>query len=125
MKAFHQSRLSRYRHPYGALPALSSVNLAISLTPEPHEIGEVTGVFLCYAYGLHHLQESRQRMVVRESPDDKPGSGKHQSQNYTLVINKLDEPQDYEIALTLPAEPGLFFLLVRDPDRQQPVLLQL
>jgi glycosidase len=109
MKAVHQSRLSRYRHPYGALPALSSVTLAISLMPETHEIGEVTGVYLCYAYGLQQFQESRQRMVVRKSPDDLFRVGVLKQNEFPQSASQLFEPRDYVTTLTLPAEPGLFY----------------
>jgi len=96
MKAFHQSRQSRYRHPYGALPAHSLVTLAISISHTPDEVQAVTGVYLCYAYGLYQFQESRQRMDVRQQPA-LPG---------TL---ESDITVDYEASVTLPSEPGLFF----------------
>ncbi len=109
MKAFHQSRLSRYRQPFGALPALSTVTLAISLTPEAQEIDEVTAVYLCYAYGLQQFQESRQRMNLRESPESPPGESQQKLIEHPWPCNLLTETQDYVTSLTLPCEPGLFF----------------
>jgi len=96
MKAFHQSRQSRYRHPYGALPAHSLVSLALSISHAPAETSAVTGVYLCYAYGLYQFQESRQRMLVRRTPEPQEPVAE-------------DITVDYVTSVTMPAEPGLFF----------------
>ncbi|MDD2533439.1 MAG: glycoside hydrolase family 13 protein, partial [Eubacteriales bacterium] len=106
MRIFHQSRLSRYRHPYGARPALSMVKLAVSLTPQAEDKSDVTGVFLCYAYGLHQFMESRQRMTVR-APDSNASTTPHLSG--TLIHSDQPDPTDFESELNLPSEPGLFF----------------
>ncbi len=96
MKIFHQSRMSRYRHPYGAVPALSSVRLAVSFTREAADEKELPIIFLCYAYGLQQFVESRQRLVIKDS---------------VLQIPSLvqDLTLDFETSITLPSEPGLFF----------------
>jgi hypothetical protein len=71
------------------------VTLAISISHTPDEVQAVTGVYLCYAYGLYQFQESRQRMDVRQQPA-LPG---------TL---ESDITVDYEASVTLPSEPGCF-----------------
>lgn len=99
MKAYHQSRLSRYRHPYGAVPALTLVRLAISLTPQDGDPADLPVVFLCYAYGLNRFAESRQRMLVSRPVSTEPAANSWSA----------GDTIDFAAELTLPAEPGLFF----------------
>lgn len=96
MKIFHQSRISRYRHPYGAVPALSSVRLAVSFTLQPDDPAEWPTIFLCYAYGLQHFVESRQRLVAQKDPS-------------SAESTRSEMTVDYFTSIKLPSEPGLFF----------------
>lgn len=82
----HQSRISRFRHPYGAVPTGTEVRFAVQLKTE----GEtVLGVYLAYAHGLYAFETSRCRLM----PDDA----------------RTAAGSDYAVSLRMPLEPCLYF----------------
>ncbi|MEA4888476.1 MAG: glycoside hydrolase family 13 protein [Clostridiaceae bacterium] len=87
MRLLHSSRLTDYREPFGALPAGSTVRLAIRLWPENTEVRRI---YLSYAYGLYTFQTSRNRLQIQ--------TGNTECDSFS-----------YQVSLRLPMEPGLFF----------------
>lgn len=86
LKLKHDSRVSRYRSPYGALPENASVKLEVSLQTDANTT--VQSVALCYAYGLNQFRESRIRMNQ---------------------VKAQGNATRYRRTLRMPQERGLFF----------------
>ena len=110
MFAEHNSRSLTCRDPYGAVRTDTPVRLAVRVEPQGDTI---QSVILCYAYGLEHFHEGRQRMkrccraqagIQPDTPD--MWDGGHQSDG-----NSNCERPDlwFESFCTMPSEPALFF----------------
>ena len=60
MHLVHKSRRTRYRQPFGAVPAGTSVQIGLEILPEGAAIRRVS---LVYAYGLYSFETSRCRLA--------------------------------------------------------------
>lgn len=105
MRAEHRSRLAIFRQPYGAVPGGTKVRFRIHIQTAAETVKKVR---LCYSYGLYDFFTNQAIMLEIAAPKAAASScGESVSQGgerRTAADNAW-----YEISLTMPTEPALFF----------------
>lgn len=114
MRAEHRSRLAVFRRPYGAVPCGTKVRFRIHIQAASEMVRRV---WLCYSYGLYDFFTNQAIMLEIAAPKAAASdSGRTVPKNGEVTAA---DSTWYEISLTMPAEPALFFYYFEIESRRQ------